>query len=36
VATIRSVGGTSTELRAGTFRKTITLKPGQSTTIRFP
>ena len=36
VATIRSVGGTSTELRAGTFRKTITLKPGQSTTVRFP
>ena len=35
VATIRSVGGTSTELRAGTFRKTITLKPGQSTTVRF-
>ena len=36
VATIRSVGGTSTELRAGTFRKTINLKPGQSTTVRFP
>jgi len=36
VATIRSVGGTSTELRAGTFRKTINLKPGQSTTVRIP
>jgi len=35
VATIRSVGGTSTELRAGTFRKTVNLKPGQSTTVRF-
>jgi len=35
VATIRSVGGTSTELRTGAFRETITLKPGQSRTIRF-
>ena len=35
VATIRSVGGTSTELRAGTSRRNITLKPGQSTTVRF-
>ena len=34
VATIRSVGGTTTELRAGDFRRQITLKPGKSVTVR--
>jgi alpha-L-fucosidase 2 len=33
-ATVRSIGGTLTELRAGTFGKTITLKPGKSVTVR--
>jgi alpha-L-fucosidase 2 len=33
-ATIRSVGGTTTELRAGDFRKQINLKPGKSVTVR--
>lgn len=33
-ATVRSVGGRTTELRAGDFRKRITLKPGESTTVR--
>lgn len=36
VATIRSVGGTATELRAGDFRKQITLRPGKSVTVRIP
>ncbi|MEV6542393.1 glycoside hydrolase family 95-like protein [Streptomyces sp. NPDC051665] len=31
--TVRSVGGTETELRAGTFRKKISLKPGASVKI---
>ena len=35
-ATVRSVGGTTTELRAGSFRKPISLKPGKSVTIRIP
>ncbi|MFE7438997.1 glycoside hydrolase N-terminal domain-containing protein [Streptomyces chartreusis] len=35
-ATVRSVGGTTTELRAGGYRKQISLKPGQSVTIRIP
>ncbi|MDH6612869.1 alpha-L-fucosidase 2 [Streptomyces sp. SAI-208] len=35
-ATVRSVGGTATELRAGTFRKQISLKPGKSVTVRIP
>ncbi|MEU3980452.1 glycoside hydrolase N-terminal domain-containing protein [Streptomyces sp. NPDC026672] len=34
--TIRSVGGTTTELRAGSFRKQISLKPGKSVTVRIP
>ncbi|MFD7947798.1 glycoside hydrolase N-terminal domain-containing protein [Streptomyces sp. NPDC059744] len=33
-ATVRSVGGTTTELRAGGFRKRINLKPGKSVTVR--
>ena len=33
-ATVRSIGGTVTELRAGTFRTTITLRPGKSVTVR--
>jgi hypothetical protein len=33
-ATVRSIGGTVTELRAGTFRKTIARKPGESVTVR--
>ncbi|MFD7754135.1 glycoside hydrolase N-terminal domain-containing protein [Streptomyces sp. NPDC059757] len=33
-ATVRSVGGTTTELRAGDFRKRINLKPGKSVTVR--
>ncbi|MFJ9915939.1 glycosyl hydrolase family 95 catalytic domain-containing protein [Actinacidiphila glaucinigra] len=33
-ATVRSTGGTTTELRAGSFRKRLTLKPGRSVTVR--
>ncbi|WP_406260242.1 glycoside hydrolase family 95 protein [Actinacidiphila glaucinigra] len=33
-ATVRSTGGTTTELRAGGFRKRLTLKPGRSVTVR--
>jgi alpha-L-fucosidase 2 len=33
-ATIRSVGGTDTELRAGAWRKKISLSPGQSLTVK--
>lgn len=33
-ATVRSTGGTTTELRAGDFRKRLTLKPGRSVTVR--
>ncbi|WP_329378824.1 glycosyl hydrolase family 95 catalytic domain-containing protein [Streptomyces sp. NBC_01716] len=33
-ATVRSVGGRTTELRAGAFRKRITLKPGESIKVR--
>ncbi|MGW5745294.1 glycosyl hydrolase family 95 catalytic domain-containing protein [Amycolatopsis sp. NPDC003861] len=33
-AVIRSVGGTRTEVRAGTWRRTITLRPGASITVR--
>ncbi|MEU1538361.1 glycoside hydrolase N-terminal domain-containing protein [Actinacidiphila glaucinigra] len=33
-ATVRSIGGTTTELRAGGFRKRLTLKPGRSVTVR--
>ncbi|MFF3748945.1 glycoside hydrolase N-terminal domain-containing protein [Streptomyces sp. NPDC002018] len=36
LATIRSVGGTTTELRAGDFRKKIFLKPHESVTVRIP
>ncbi|GLY95344.1 glycoside hydrolase N-terminal domain-containing protein [Actinoplanes sp. NBRC 103695] len=36
VATVRSVGGTTTELRSGDFRKQITLRPGKSVTVRLP
>lgn len=32
--TVRSVGGTTTELRAGSFRKKISLKPGKSVTLK--
>ncbi|MGW1887426.1 glycosyl hydrolase family 95 catalytic domain-containing protein [Streptomyces sp. NPDC001970] len=32
--TVRSVGGTTTELHAGGFRKQISLKPGNSVTLR--
>ncbi|SCE02489.1 hypothetical protein GA0115240_1352130 [Streptomyces sp. DvalAA-14] len=35
-ATVRSVGGTATELRAGDFRKRLTLKAGQTVTVRIP
>ncbi|MFF2995079.1 glycoside hydrolase N-terminal domain-containing protein [Streptomyces sp. NPDC057950] len=35
-ATIRSVGGTRTELRAGGFRRQIALEPGKSVTVRIP
>ncbi|MFF7211874.1 glycoside hydrolase N-terminal domain-containing protein [Streptomyces sp. NPDC008238] len=35
-ATVRSTGGTTTELRAGGFRKQLTLKPGKSVTVRIP
>ncbi|GLY36896.1 hypothetical protein Amsp01_029200 [Amycolatopsis sp. NBRC 101858] len=33
-AVIRSVGGTRTEVRAGAWRRTITLRPGQSVTVQ--
>ncbi|MBP2477512.1 alpha-L-fucosidase 2 [Crossiella equi] len=33
-AVVRSVGGTTTELRAGTWKRTITLKKGESVTVR--
>ncbi|MDQ7803551.1 glycoside hydrolase N-terminal domain-containing protein [Amycolatopsis sp. A133] len=33
-AVLRSVGGTRTEVRAGTWRRTITLRPGASVTVR--
>ncbi|MEU0531842.1 glycosyl hydrolase family 95 catalytic domain-containing protein [Amycolatopsis tolypomycina] len=33
-AVIRSVGGTRTEVRAGTWRRTVTLRPGASVTVR--
>ncbi|WP_018557620.1 MULTISPECIES: glycoside hydrolase N-terminal domain-containing protein [unclassified Streptomyces] len=33
-ATVRSTGGTTTELRAGGVRKRLTLKPGRSVTVR--
>ncbi|MFF7677632.1 glycoside hydrolase N-terminal domain-containing protein [Actinacidiphila glaucinigra] len=33
-ATVRSTGGTTTELRAGGFRRRLTLKPGRSVTVR--
>lgn len=33
-ATIRSVGGTETEVRAGTWRRHVSLRPGQSVTVR--
>ncbi|MEU3183523.1 glycoside hydrolase N-terminal domain-containing protein [Streptomyces sp. NPDC006923] len=36
LATIRSVGGTTTELHAGDFRKKISLKPHESVTVRIP
>ena len=36
VATIRRVGGTTTELRAGAVRRPITLRPGKSVTVRIP
>jgi alpha-L-fucosidase 2 len=32
-ATVRSVGGTATEVRSGSWRRTITLRPGQSVTL---
>jgi alpha-L-fucosidase 2 len=35
-ATVHSVGGTATELRAGAFRRQISLKPGESVTVRIP
>jgi alpha-L-fucosidase 2 len=35
-ATVRSVGGTTTELRAGAFRKRINLTAGESVTVRIP
>ncbi|MEU6340987.1 glycoside hydrolase N-terminal domain-containing protein [Streptomyces sp. NPDC046977] len=35
-ATVRSTGGTTTELRAGAFRKQLTVKPGKSVTVRIP
>jgi alpha-L-fucosidase 2 len=35
-ATIRSVGGTTTELRTAAFRKRIDLEPGGSVTVRIP
>ena len=33
-ATVRSVGGTDTELRAGIWRRKIFLRPGQSVTVQ--
>ncbi|MEV6449126.1 glycoside hydrolase N-terminal domain-containing protein [Amycolatopsis sp. NPDC051716] len=33
-AVIRSVGGTRLEVRAGTWRRTVTLRPGASVTVR--
>lgn len=33
-ATIRSVGGVETEVRAGTWRRLIRLRPGQAVTVR--
>ncbi|HEV7974425.1 glycosyl hydrolase family 95 catalytic domain-containing protein [Amycolatopsis sp.] len=33
-AVVRSVGGTDTELRAGGWRKKISLRPGQSVTVK--
>ncbi|WP_329792299.1 glycoside hydrolase family 95 protein [Lentzea sp. DG1S-22] len=33
-ATVRSVGGTETEVRFGTWRRRITLREGESTTLR--
>jgi alpha-L-fucosidase 2 len=33
-ATVRSVGGTDTELRAGSWRKKITLRPNESITVK--
>lgn len=33
-AVLRSVGGTRTEVRAGTWRRTVTLRPGASVTVR--
>ncbi|MEV4052959.1 glycoside hydrolase N-terminal domain-containing protein [Amycolatopsis sp. NPDC049688] len=33
-AVLRSVGGTRTEVRAGTWRRTVTLRPGESVTVR--
>jgi alpha-L-fucosidase 2 len=33
-ATVRSVGGTETELRAGSWRKKITLRPNESITVK--
>ncbi|MDX3098345.1 glycoside hydrolase N-terminal domain-containing protein [Streptomyces sp. ME19-03-3] len=35
-ATVRSTGGTTTELRAGGFRKRLTLEPGGSVALRVP
>ncbi|MBY8876143.1 glycosyl hydrolase family 95 catalytic domain-containing protein [Actinacidiphila acidipaludis] len=35
-ATIHSMGGTATELRAGAFRKQISMKAGESVTVRIP
>jgi len=32
-ATVRSVGGTTTEVRAGKWRRTVTLRPGESTVL---
>jgi alpha-L-fucosidase 2 len=31
--TVRSVGGTTTEVRSGSWRRTITVRPGQSVTL---
>ncbi|SEF21800.1 alpha-L-fucosidase 2 [Amycolatopsis pretoriensis] len=33
-AVVRSVGGTRTEVRAGSWRRAITLRPGQSVTVQ--
>lgn len=32
-ATVRSVGGTTTEVRSGGWKRTVTLRPGQSVTL---